>query len=422
MGLFWSRTRIAFTAHALRFVPATILVASFVAILGVLYLAAAHTMRQFRIDQAATVASMNHAAKLAAPDAAAADSLLRTSNALAAVERSLEGGRSADAATVAAWHTELAAQNRVIADVAKSLQMSSVRRAVAHEELVNRVNALNPVADTVVAANQVFSFLGAVAWPLIIFGGVLVVLFSRRAGERLMEWLRRFKSVRFLSAELTLSEAEVERAADAVQRYRDDVKKQYDEWARKEKIDEKLNYAMEYWILPHIKHRLGAEPPPIRATVHVRDLLFDDSVYQLVEYYKGDTTGPTRGRVKSIRFGLIGKTWRSEEGDAVQEVIKGDQDLVLRWGMTKSEADRAVERQSAAAHVIRRGDGEPLGILYLDSREKQAFWGSVAGTEERTQLLQVMSEACRKVGLVDSLHLIRDDFKGRSPLVTIYSS
>jgi hypothetical protein len=423
MGLLWSRTKVLVASLAVRFVPVSIVAVLLAVTIGGAYVSITHTVRQLRTDQTATVASMNRAAKLAAPEGAAADTLLKASQGLAAVDRALSGAKSADPATIASWRAQVAAHAAVVADVAKSLQISSVRRAVAQEELSKRISALDPTADTVAATAQAVNFVGTIWWPLIVVLLVMFLISSRRASEWLMEILRRFKSVRFLSAELTLSEAEVERAADAVQRYRDDVRKQYDEWARREKIDEKLSSAMEYWILPHLREKRGAEPPPIRATIHVRDLLFDDSVYQLVEYYKGDTTGPTRGRVKSIRFGLIGKTWRSEEGDAVQEVIKGDHDLVLRWGMTKIEADRAAERQSAAAHVLRRAGGEPLAILYLDSREKKAFWGEAAIPEaERAQLLRVMSEACRKVGLVDSLHLIRDDFKGRSPLVTIYGS
>ena len=47
-----------------------------------------------------------------------------------------------------------------------------------------------------------------------------------------------------------------------------------------------------------------------RATVHIPDVLFSDTLYQLLDYWPKGKGG---GRRFSARFGILGLAWRLEE-------------------------------------------------------------------------------------------------------------
>jgi hypothetical protein len=134
-------------------------------------------------------------------------------------------------------------------------------------------------------------------------------------------------------------------------------------------------------------------PDDYRLTVYVPDLVFSDRLYQLVEYYDNRGRRITEGRFGrafSIRYGIIGRVWRSGVAEVEGELIStedraqiGDSNdvrelerfIARRWGLTLDEAVRVRPYQSYGAMRIDRGD-KPLGVVFFDSKKKNAFGDS----------------------------------------------
>jgi hypothetical protein len=93
-------------------------------------------------------------------------------------------------------------------------------------------------------------------------------------------------------------------------------------------------------------------PEDYRLTLYVADFVFSDRLYQFTEYYnsQGDAISSGKaGRTFSIRYGIIGRVWRSGvheiEGNLIstQEQTHVDDDnierfIARRWGLTLREA------------------------------------------------------------------------------------
>lgn len=131
-------------------------------------------------------------------------------------------------------------------------------------------------------------------------------------------------------------------------------------------------------------------PEDFRLTIYVPDLIFEDRLYQLAEYYdqKGQRVLPNRsGRAFSIRYGIIGRVWRTGVPEIEGQLIsKEDRDqigdnpdirelekfIARRWGLTLDEAVRVRPYPSYGAIRIERGE-RPLGIVFFDSKRPNAF-------------------------------------------------
>jgi hypothetical protein len=121
-----------------------------------------------------------------------------------------------------------------------------------------------------------------------------------------------------------------------------------------------------------IKSKIGTDkwPDGFRATVHISDVVYGETLYQLLDYFpKGDG----KGRRKSIRFGIIGLAFRSERDQLEPDLQNSKFDLVKGWGMTGHEAAYAGgERRAFACFILR--DVKSIhstisGLLYMDANE-----------------------------------------------------
>lgn len=112
-----------------------------------------------------------------------------------------------------------------------------------------------------------------------------------------------------------------------------------------------------------------------RATIHIQDPLFNDWLYQLLDYYP---TGGGHGRSFSTRAGIIGKVWRTDRFDTWrQEEGVPLRRLIQEWGMTPEEAARrqvSDETKGMMAIPLHdRADSRPIAVMYLDSTEPNLF-------------------------------------------------
>jgi hypothetical protein len=167
--------------------------------------------------------------------------------------------------------------------------------------------------------------------------------------------------------------------------------------------------------------KLKSRPEDWRATIHIRDPLVGDALHQLINYL-ADDSADAHGihRRWSIRFGILGRSWRLQKNRYEPTVPKDEEQLIVEWGMTAEQAREAGKgRQSFLCRVLRAPDAQPapvpvaspsreeapgktaqtlqgenfspasrtpVGVLYLDAKRENAF-----GTERHN--LSVLGDA-----------------------------
>jgi hypothetical protein len=170
-------------------------------------------------------------------------------------------------------------------------------------------------------------------------------------------------------------------------------------------------------------------PDDFRLTIYVPDFVFGDQLYQLAEYYdkqgKRTTEGKT-GRVFSIRYGIIGRVWRSGVAEVEGELIsKEDQALIndpsdvrevekfiaRRWGLTLNEATRVRPYQSYGAIRIQRGE-RPPGLVFFDSKKTNAFGGpetigKIDLAVQNSELAISLLEISREIGELPRIQIFK---------------
>jgi hypothetical protein len=254
-----------------------------------------------------------------------------------------------------------------------------------------------------------------VSWPFVIAALLFYLAFFGSAPSRLATVLKPFRSLKLFGTEFVLSEEAGTDAEQAIEVYRKQVKRKFDSLVEIHDIRSKLE-AVIGEVNRIIERRMKITDS--RCTLHVPDILFADTLYQLLDYYP---LGGGRGRTFSSRFGIIGLCWRSKEDQIKGEVPTDPQELIRDWGMTTEQAAASGNgRQSFMALVLRDHIGTPVAIFYMDAKEKNAF-GDDSGRDDFGDKLkrQAISSSNHK-GLIASLEKLRDDLKDRRPLIRIH--
>jgi len=125
-------------------------------------------------------------------------------------------------------------------------------------------------------------------------------------------------------------------------------------------------------------------PDDYRFTVYVPDFVFEDRLYQLTEYFDREgiqRTTDKSGRTYSIRYGIIGRVWRSGVAEIEGKLLSADdwkqlgQDpssadllrfIARRWGLTLEEAVLVRPYESYGAVRIEAGE-KPIGLVFFYS-------------------------------------------------------
>lgn len=259
-------------------------------------------------------------------------------------------------------------------------------------------------------------FISQMAWPLIVSGAVLYFVFSPTGWRRLARLFKPFRSFKLFGAEFVLSEEAAKElgtdAEEAFATYRKRARREYDQLVEVYDLRSKL----EAVLFDSIEAATGplGNIKDFRCTIHVRDILFSESLYQLLDYYP---RGAGRGRVKSFRFGIIGKVWRSGNSLIQGGVSTDPGALILDWGMTREEAAAAgVGRKSFGCVLLRDTTNSPLGLFYMDATGDQAF-----GAPDKAQpLIDGIVKGCKDQGLTEALASITHELRRRGPMIVIY--
>lgn len=157
-------------------------------------------------------------------------------------------------------------------------------------------------------------------------------------------------------------------------------------------------------------------PPDFRVTIYIPDLVFSDRLYQFTQYYDREgkpISNGVVGRTFSIRYGIIGRVWRSGVAEIEGQLISQSELVQLpqphtdadmerfiarRWGLTLSEAIHVKNYNSYGAIRLERADKQ-IGILYFDSKSKNAFCEPGRWKE----LEQTLSKALNELPLLTKL-------------------
>ena len=141
----------------------------------------------------------------------------------------------------------------------------------------------------------------------------------------------------------------------------------------------------------------------------LKDALFDNTLYQLVDYYPGPKQ--RAGRRFSHQFGMIGRAWRREESLYQPDVPVEKSTLIDEWGMTDEQASNAGRgQQSFVCVVLRHGDIN-VGLLYADAEPQNAF-----GSDVTTRLEQ---HAAKLIAAVGEVHQV---IRGKGPKLATHDS
>ena len=185
-------------------------------------------------------------------------------------------------------------------------------------------------------------------------------------------------------------------------------------WLPSIRLQRLLSRIVDGPVKAFFKTNLGKEPD-FRCTVHVRDILFDNSIYQLTDYVGREKGG--RGRAWSVRRGMIGRTWRLEENYRKGIVPKEANDLIEAWGLTREETKVIAKNQTMLCYLIKGQNKSPLAMLYLDAEAENAF-----GTDaEMDQLLTVIGTEVTRFGLDKALEQVWQQAQASAPLIEIYA-
>jgi hypothetical protein len=134
-----------------------------------------------------------------------------------------------------------------------------------------------------------------------------------------------------------------------------DFDRMVDREVEKLKVWSKFEAVIEKALKPMLDTPLlkADDPNLFRATLHVKDTLEPDRLYQLIEYFPLSPFAKARGRRLSIRFGAVGKAWRQQRSE-YSPIVSTDREILIRdWGMTASEAEKAGrDRQTFLAVII----------------------------------------------------------------------
>jgi hypothetical protein len=245
-------------------------------------------------------------------------------------------------------------------------------------------------------------------WPVVVLVLVIFLATSHTAAARIAGLFLPLKSVKVFGAELVFTPEAKVSADEVLDSYKKQVKTEFDRRVDVLRLWDKMERVVDSLKSFELKAK------EFRCTIHVPDVLFQDTLYQLVDYYP---KGGGRGRRWSQRFGMIGLAWRSCEDQVEGNVSTDPDDLLRHWGMKKHEATAAgTGRPSFACVVLTDESSTPVGLFYLDSEQKQTF-----GTDAKFNpvVRRVKSES-QRTGLAKDLADLGKELRRWGPVIRLY--
>jgi hypothetical protein len=265
------------------------------------------------------------------------------------------------------------------------------------------------------AAIDVVHLVGVTIWPAVALTVVLVLLMTKVGGSFLSGFSRRLTHVKGFGVELELTAEVATKIRDDIENvfanYREIIQREFDRLVRVHSVDDRLQSLIDRHVVGHLNINTRMS---YRCTIHVPDVLFQEAMYQLIDYYP---KGTGRGRTFSTRFGMIGMTWRLRESQVHGDVNPAPRELMKDWGMTRKEAAAAGQERKSFACVILQSGGTDVGVLYLDAKTEYAFGRNKV---EQDYFCNRLAADARAVGLNNALGLVCKEIRERGPMLSIF--
>jgi hypothetical protein len=220
-----------------------------------------------------------------------------------------------------------------------------------------------------IATSELVQLVSSLAWP--VAAVVILFILTSQRGRLLLRpifgRLRKVSGPGGWGVELS-EDAAAETKADvegAIGSYAPALDLEFERLAYAEGVRGRLETAVREGLCDRERNT-----PGFRATVHIEDALVRNALYQLTDYWP---SGSGKGRRFSVRFGMLGRSWRLGRSLYAPEVPDTESQLIEEWGMTRAQAATAAAGRRSFVCVLLRDRGQPVGILFMDAIAEHAF-------------------------------------------------
>lgn len=254
--------------------------------------------------------------------------------------------------------------------------------------------------------SEFVEILNIVAWPLVAV--VALWYLASNNGQRFVRSvLKRARRFKAFGVELELAgEEEARRLKADLERsfreYREEVAQEFERQARQFDVNRLLAEVAEKVIEPSMGDRRA-----YRCTVYVEDIVFENVLFRLVDYYPG---GTGQGSTYSTRFGIIGRSWRLGRSEQPEAVPDDPEELITTWGMTREEAASQSSKKWYLTLLLKEQDHDPpVGMLFVD-----------AGKEIPPIAMERLQGDERVASLTKAVCLVMDNMRGKGPYLRLF--
>ncbi len=268
-------------------------------------------------------------------------------------------------------------------------------------------------------SGEAWGLLATLCWIL-----VLAILFWKDIPSKLITSLGgAVHSFKIAGLEVELSSETVNKIKSTYAEMRDQVNSKLELMSRSEGLKDKLEKSMSAIVLEISKATKQASFPPYRATAYVPDALVSDQLLQLTDYVgtmKVDKSKKQRFRVFTIRYGIIGKTWRYGSALIEPQGNLTRKQLIQDWGMTAEEAAATADSLGPnncryyACAPIRDSRANIVGLIYFDCISTSSPFDAASGAGgqavDEAMLETIVGTAVQAQKLDVSLSNIYDGF------------
>jgi len=272
------------------------------------------------------------------------------------------------------------------------------------------------------------------AWPLAAIIAVFFLASSRTLQQGARSVFQRVSKLKAGSYEVSFSQEGARRLKrdleESLADFGDQSRTEYTRSVRthrlKEILDTVLKQMLEISKVIEAPDGDGIREKNVQATVHILDVLYEDSLYQLVGYIP---SGGGDGRRFSTRFGAIGTALRSGKNiywNIKTTELSADR-LITHYGMTSAEAARAEEVEYALAMPLRDSKGTTPGVLFVKAAKLSSVTSAMDAVGQNAKLDTLLKAfendvelKNRLAQLADSVARVFEDVSPSGTFIRIY--
>lgn len=259
------------------------------------------------------------------------------------------------------------------------------------------------------------------SWPFLILYLFMTLMYFRVSITDLLKNFGKVKSISIMGNGIDFTPDTKISSELAIKEYRSQINEIFSYQIQKEELTDKLRHLYEEvkkFLLDENKIS-DSENSRLRCTIHIQDILFEETLYQLLDYFPKGKIGGS-GRIKSSRFGIIGLAWRTEKSQIRGNVSNTDSELIEKWGMDRNEAVSDSSIKSFAAILVKNGTN--LAVIYFDSLMKDLFGDLNNGTlsKDAANFEKLVLDKAEQLKIIESLQKMKTELSNNFLRIRIY--